>query len=689
MVTAAGLLSACIGVATGAVGVIIAGVAACAGALGVIVTRRRRQVDADVVAYLDAWVSEIDPGTATERIAGPALEMARELTGARRAELVLFREGVGWHLRHRDEQRDDGWHPLSEPLALAGFHANLADGAIGLHLGRRRRGERDEHARVRAELLDGTSGPVLIVPVHGSHARGTLLVADPVGPTLLAGVAGRWSNARFLRRGAATFPPAAQARLQLLSAQLGGQLDASLLAEQVRNATDRKLRTATTDVLTGLPNRAVFVERVDDAASLSSPALLMAVLLVNLDRFREINATFGHQVGDHLLKQFGMRLRDSLPVTATVARLGGDEFAVLLCELHDQESASVMAADLLDEVTRPYDVGDASLQLDASMGVALAPIHADDATRLLQRADIAMDAAKSARSGVEIYDPGRGTDDSRQLRVLADLRRAMDADELTLVYQPKAALRSHTVRGVEALLRWNHETRGRISPGEFIPIAERTGLIHPLTRWVLRRVLEQQRLWLAAGIELEVAVNLSARNLLDRSLPGEIAALLSEHQVPSRLLRLEITESSIIVDPGRAEAVLADLHRLGISLSVDDFGTGYSSLAHLLRLPVDEIKVDRSFVAGLLVRRSEAAIVRATVDLGRRLAMTVTAEGVEDCETWDKLAELGCDLGQGFWFARPMDVPALERWLVGRRTAVIDAPADTSPPERQVPSAAS
>jgi diguanylate cyclase (GGDEF)-like protein len=619
----------------------------------------RWTADEEIVRRLDDWIRELDPLAATEVIGAHALEVARELAGARRAELVLFREGVGWHLRHRRDEPDPGWHPLSEPLPLAGFHADLADGSAVRRLARGGRAASADDVRVRAELLGGLPGPALIVPVHGSIARGTLLVADPTGRDLA-------------RR--------AESRLLLLAAHLGGQLDASLAAERVRKATDRKLRTATTDVLTGLPNRAVFVERVDEAARLSSPTLLMAVLLVNLDRFRAINATFGHQVGDHLLKQFGARLRDGLPVTSTVARLGGDEFAVLLCELRDQQTVSAMASDLLEDVTRPYAVGDASLQLDASMGVALAPMHADDATRLLQRADIAMEAAKSARSGVEIYDPSRGAHNSSQLRLLADLRRAVEAGELSLVYQPKAALRTHTLQGVEALLRWNHETRGRISPAEFIPIAERTGLIHPLTRWVVRQVLEQQRAWLADGIELEVAVNLSARNLLDRSLADDIAALLAEYDLPARLLRLEITESSIIVDPGRAEAILEDLHRLGIRLSVDDFGTGYSSLAHLLRLPVDEIKIDRSFVSGLLSRRSEAAIVHATVDLGRRLAMTVTAEGVENRETWNKLAELGCDLGQGFWFARPMDRCALEEWMTGKRTttpaAATDQPAD-------------
>jgi diguanylate cyclase (GGDEF)-like protein len=632
-------------------GLVVGAVVVALAAVGQRERAARRPLDAMVVACVDDWRRDVAATMTTDAIAASVLGVACDLSGARRAEVVLIREGVGWRLGTQDAE--PGWHPLPDPLGLSSVHSDVARGSTILRLNPPRRGDTPTQRRRRSDLLGDAPAPALLVPLRGSHAVGTLLVADPVG-----------------RR----FAPAAEAKLQLLAAHVAGALDTSLAIEQIRHAADRQLRTATTDMLTGLPNRAEFVERVDAAARLSSASMLVAVLLVNLDRFREINATFGHHVGDQLLRQFGVRLRDSLPVTATVARLGGDEFAVLLCELRDQQSIRDIAEELLGDLARLHSVGGAALQLEASIGVALAPLHGDNGVALLQRADIAMEAAKGARSGVEIYDPSRGARDGSHLQLLADLRRAIDGDELWMVYQPKAGLRTHEVRGVEALLRWEHATRGRVPPGEFIPIAERTGLIHPLTRWVLRRVMAQQQQWRAAGLELEVAVNLSARNLLDDTLPNEIAALLNEYQVPARLLRLEITESSLIVDPGRAEAIIAELHRLGISLSVDDFGTGYSSLAHLLRLPVDEIKVDRSFVSGLLVRRSEAAIVRATVDLGRRLEITVTAEGVEDQATWTKLAELGCDLGQGYWLARPMDAVALERWLDDFRTAEIGDP---------------
>jgi len=639
-------------------GMVLAAVVVALAVVGPRARAARRPLDAAVVASIDDWRRDVAPTMTTDAIAASVLGVACELSGARRAELVLIREGVGWRLGTQDA--DPGWHPLPDPAGLADVHADVARRSVILRLGRSGRRDTPARRRRRGDLLGDARPPALLVPLHGSHVLGTLLVADPVGRRLA---------------------PAAEAKLQLLAAHVTGALDASLVTEQIRHAADRQLRTATTDMLTGLPNRAEFVERVDAAARLSSATMLVAVLLVNLDRFREINATFGHHVGDQLLRQFGVRLRDSLPVTATVARLGGDEFAVLLCELRDQQSIRDIAEELLTDLARPHAVGEAALQLEVSIGVALAPLHGDNGVALLQRADIAMEAAKSARSGVEIYDPSRGTHDGSHLQLLADLRRALDSDELSMVYQPKAGLRTHEVRGVEALLRWEHGTRGRVPPGEFIPIAERTGLIHPLTRWVLRTVVAQSQRWRAAGLELEVAVNLSARNLLDDTLPDEIAALLEEFGVPARLLRLEITESSLIVDPGRAEAILAELHRLGISLSVDDFGTGYSSLAHLLRLPVDEIKVDRSFVSGLLVRRSEAAIVHATVDLGRRLEITVTAEGVEDHATWQRLAELGCDLGQGYWLARPMDAGALERWLDDFRTADVANPdaAPTTP----------
>ena len=636
----------------------------------------RDAVTTETIAHLDAWLETIDPTTQTAVIAAGALAVARELSGACSADLVLFREGLGWRLRPGDPGEPDEWEPLPELVGQLGAYAEIADGSAVVRIGRPHN-ETPQQRQRRAELLGDTPGPALAVPFHGSRARGVLVVADPFrrrtgAPSWSRASSVVWSAQPPQEPGdgptpqwptAARFPRAVVVRLRLLAAHLASALDMSLVTQHVQESARRQLRTATTDTLTGLPNRTVFVERVDAAARMSSSKLLVAVLLVNLDRFREINATFGHHIGDQLLRQFGARMRDALPVTATVARLGGDEFAALLCELSDIRAVRRIAEELLADLAVPYAVGGADLQLEASMGVALAPLHAEDATALLQRADIAMEGAKSAHRGAEIYDPAGGTHDGSHLQMLVDLRRAIDGDELSIVYQPKAGLRTHAVSGVEALLRWQHPTRGRIPPGEFIPIAERTGLIHPLTQWVLQTVMAQQRTWRALGLDIEVAVNLSARNLLDESLPAQIAMLLDEYGLPPHALRLEITESSLIVDPGRAEAVIAELHHLGLRLSVDDFGTGYSSLAHLLRLPVDEIKVDRTFVSGLLARRNEAAIVHATIDLGRRLAITVTAEGVEDHATWAKLADMGCDIAQGFWFARPMDAAALERWL--------------------------
>jgi diguanylate cyclase (GGDEF)-like protein len=637
------------------------------GATMVTLLGRRLTRDAvtpDTIARIDTWLATVDATTQTAAIAAGALAVIRDLSAARSAELVLFREGLGWRLRPADRGGPDGWEPLPEVVGHMGACADVASGTAVVRIGRGRRTESARQRQWRTELLGTASAPALAVPFRGNRARGVIVLADPGG-------------ALITRR----FPRAVAVRLRLVAAHLASAVDTTLITEQVLQTTRRQLRTATTDTLTGLPNRTVFVERVDAAARMSSNTLLVAVLLVNLDHFREINATFGHHIGDQLLRQFGARMRDALPVTATVARLGGDEFAALLCELPDQRAVWRIAEELLNDLAVPHTVAGADLQLEASMGVALAPLHAGDAVALLQRADIAMEGAKSAHRGAEIYDPATGTHDGSHLQMLVDLRRAIDADDLSIVYQPKAGLRTQAVNGVEALLRWNHPVRGPVSPGEFIPIAERTGLIHPLTQWVLRTVLAQQRTWRDLGIDIEVAVNLSARNLLDKSLPAQIMALLHEFGLPTDVLRLEITESSLIVDPGRAEAVIAELHDLGLKLSVDDFGTGYSSFAHLLRLPVDEIKVDQTFVSGLLERRNEAAIVHATIDLGRRLAITVTAEGVEDQETWSKLAEMGCDMAQGFWFARPMAAAALERWMRDL------GPADRPHPDAPAPTA--
>jgi EAL domain-containing protein (putative c-di-GMP-specific phosphodiesterase class I) len=311
-------------------------------------------------------------------------------------------------------------------------------------------------------------------------------------------------------------------------------------------------------------------------------------------------------------------------------------------------------------------VGDLNLEVGASIGVALAPVHGNDAATLLQRADVAMYSAKEARSGFEVYDPDRDEYSPRRLMLAAELRHAIERGQLSIHYQPKADLRTNGITGVEALLRWHHPDYGFVPPDEFIPLAEHTGLIRPLTRWVLAASIAQCGTWQRRGLHLNVAVNLSVRALLDVGLPEEVEGLLREAAVPPTALTLEITESSIMADPARSIGVLNRLADLGIMLSIDDFGTGYSSLSYLKKLPVGEVKVDRSFVMNMSADPDDAVIVRSTIDLAGNLGLRVVAEGVEDQATWDQLTLLGCDAAQGYFLGRPMPVLQLDRWLAAQ-----------------------
>jgi diguanylate cyclase (GGDEF)-like protein/PAS domain S-box-containing protein len=438
----------------------------------------------------------------------------------------------------------------------------------------------------------------------------------------------------------------------------------------LRDVSERKqleralTRQAFTDQLTGLPNRALLQDRTQQALRLAGRhGLTAALLLLDLDRFKEVNDTLGHHHGDLLLQQVAERVHGSLRSSDTVARLGGDEFAVLLPQVAGVQEATVVADKLSAAIEAPFTVDGLTLDVDASIGVAVYPDHAGDANQLLQRADVAMYAAKATHAGYTVYDPTLDQHNPRRLGLLGQLRRALAAGELVVHYQPKADVRSARILGVEALVRWQHPEHGLLGPGEFVPLAETTGLIRPLTSYVLDAALRQCRTWLDAGHELSVAVNLSTRCLLDLTLPDQIIGLLEETAVAPERLVLEITESAIMTDPTRALEILNRLHTLGVQLAIDDFGTGYSSMAYLKSLPVDELKVDRSFVKHLRDNQSDAVIVRSTVDLGHNLGLRVVAEGVEDEATWQELATLGCDSVQGYFLARPMPVAELVAWL--------------------------
>ena len=417
------------------------------------------------------------------------------------------------------------------------------------------------------------------------------------------------------------------------------------------------------DPLTGLPNRELFADRVDQAIRTADRELRpAALLLLDLDRFKDVNDTLGHHHGDQLLIEVGQRLCDALRDADTVARLGGDEFAVVLPGA-TAEGASAVADKLRTVLQQPLTIDGVALDLDASIGIAVYPEHGADAAELLQHADVAMYMAKQAHVGFLVYDPAVDQHSPKRLAPLGGLRRALERDELVLHYQPKADLGSGAVHSVEALVRWQHPDHGLLGPGEFIPLAERTGLIHPLTYWVLDAALDQAARWQRGGLHLSVAVNISTRCLLDPAFPDQVAGQLATWQVPADLLVLEITESAVMADPARALDVLRGLHTLGVGLAVDDFGTGYSSMAYLKELPVDELKIDRSFVSQMAISASDAVIVRSTIDLGHNLGLRVVAEGVETQHAWEQLSELGCDIAQGYYLGRPMPAADLEQQL--------------------------
>ena len=413
------------------------------------------------------------------------------------------------------------------------------------------------------------------------------------------------------------------------------------------------------DSLTGLANRALLRAHLQAAVTHAERTGGGVVLIMlDLDHFKEINDTLGHSVGDELLIDVARRLHGSVRQDqAFISRLGGDEFAVVAAidGVGDlQQSAAQLAKRLSWVLQEPTTLAGVRVDIQASMGIALMPEHGVTIDDLLARADVALYAAKEVRGGWSFYEPARDQHTPQRLGLLAELRDGLERGELVLHYQPKCETRSGQVIGMEALVRWQHPVRGLLSPDDFIPIAEQTGLIGPLTLVVLTQAAEQLRRWLDAGLRLHVAVNISVRHLTDLSLPAQVEQILRTHQVPAALMTLEVTESTIMKDPTRAVTVLAMLRTLGVKIAVDDYGTGYSSLAYLKRLAVDELKIDKSFIFGMLAGDDSPVIVRSTIELGHNLGLLVTAEGVENAQTWQELLPLGCDVVQGYHISRPM-----------------------------------
>ncbi|MDA0229150.1 MAG: EAL domain-containing protein [Proteobacteria bacterium] len=446
--------------------------------------------------------------------------------------------------------------------------------------------------------------------------------------------------------------------------------DEQMFVGIVRDVTERKIYQdkleyqAVHDALTGLPNRALLNDRLEHDLHLAKRENKpLAILPLDLDCFKEVNDTLGHHIGDLLLKMVAERLTVPLRDTDTIARFGGDEFAILLPAVSDQYQAQAVARRIIESLKSPFLLDKIELEVGVSVGIAMYPEHAETPARLIQAADVAMYMAKKAGTGLAEYDADKDRSSVRQLTVTGDLRQAIEGNELAIVFQPKIDLATGRAAGGEVLSRWVHPEHGFISPDEFIELAEQTGLIRSLTVWMFNTALRSLSEWQRLGLGMAMSVNISARNLHERDLPEVIEGLVNEWKIDREFLTLEITESAIMIDPEQAMSTIQRLDELGMRLSIDDFGTGYSSLSYLKRLPVDELKIDKTFVMNMTEDKSDEVIVRSTIDLAHNLGLKVVAEGVEEAAHAKRLKELGCELGQGYYFARPMPIAEFTTWL--------------------------
>jgi diguanylate cyclase len=417
------------------------------------------------------------------------------------------------------------------------------------------------------------------------------------------------------------------------------------------------------DSLTGLPNRSLIQDRIQQALyAATRDGHQLGIFVLDLDQFKDINDTLGHETGDQLLKAVGERYSAVLRKTDTVGRLGGDEFAVIIPDT-DMDAAVRLAEQLLAALQQPFQLGNNTLTIDASLGIALYPEHGLDVATLLKHADVAMYVAKRNKSGYAQYDTTDDPHNPSRLALLGDLRQALARKELLLYYQPKIDLRTGRIIGAEALARWEHRELGMIMPDDFIPVMEQTGLIRGFTQLALDMALEQCARWQQLGYPLTMAINLSTHNLRDPQLAAQIASLLEKWSLSRDSIILEITESAVMSESTIAQETLEAIDRSGVHFSIDDFGTGHSSLSRLKRLPVQELKIDRTFIKDMLLDSDDAVIVHSTIDLAHNLGLTVTAEGVEDAATAQRLLELGCDYAQGYYFSRPVTADEMTEML--------------------------
>jgi diguanylate cyclase (GGDEF)-like protein len=601
---------------------------------------------------LYGFTEAIQHSTADANVIEELLATTRKLLGAEVSELVV-----------RDHRGRLGRHVLD----LAGFTETVLDSSPSWAAAEEseagllaRRGTRDELASQWLTAQSWDDG--MVVPLRrNGQTIGAMSVANREGDV-------------------ATFDVDDLRLFGTLANHAAVSLENHELIDQLQ-------WEATHDTLTGLGNRREFYRCLATALDERRSGTKLAVALVDLDRFKEINDTFGHHTGDAFLQWLGRRFEGALPPAATTARLGGDEFAVFL----PYEGTAEEAAGVVESILRPlwaeaFQIDDVEVAVSASTGVAVAPDHAEDPVTLLQRADVAMYLAKGDRSGVAVYTTERDTYSPRRLALVSELQTAIENDELNLLFQPKLDLTTGRICGAEALVRWQHPREGRLLPDEFIPLAERTGLIVPLTEVVLRQALAHCAGWEAGLPHAEVAVNLSIMNLADDKVVTQVTELLREYDISPDRLTLEVTESQIMADETRHVAVLEALAAIGVQISVDDFGTGYASYAYLTRLPVHQVKIDKSFVGLMDASPNDAAVVRSVIELGRDLGITVVAEGVETESHLRTLRRLGCAVAQGYHIGYPM-APSEFESMATDWNAAVKVPADatvTTIPARNV-----
>ncbi len=493
---------------------------------------------------------------------------------------------------------------------------------------------------VRAALRESGTKDAIAVPLRsGGVVMGTLEVAGHL-------------------IGAQTFTDDDVRLLETVAAQASVTLENSRLVDRLRFDANH-------DSLTGLPNRRRMLAALEEAVKIKTAGEIVAVLVFDVDGLRDVNESLGHTAGDKVLAEFATRLRRLSPAAALVGRIGGDKFAVTM-RMTDTDAALAFGASLRRSLQVPMEIGSLRIDIDSAVGLSAHPDHGSDPEQLLQRADVATQAAKTQTPSIQLFDPSLESMSVRRLGLASDLRRALEHGDLDLFYQPKVLLHNRQLVGVECLARWEHPVHGPVPPEDFVAIAEHTGQLVRLNEFVLREALRRGRDWVRAGRPMPIAVNVSPKSLVDHDFPDQVANLLDEYGIDPDLLTLEIKEDSPAGDTDRQLPVLRRLDAIGVQLAVDDFGTGYSSLAYLRRLPVDEVKIDRSFVQGMATDPGELAIVRAVVDLARHFELRVVAEGVESERTLSLLADMGCDIGQGFLFSRPLPYDRLEAWLAAQ-----------------------